>query len=65
MWYGRILMICGIINGGLGLQLAANSSKGNIAYGVVAGAVFVIYIVVVLATGLKKRNAEKTEASSP
>jgi hypothetical protein len=65
IWYGRILIICGVINGGLGLQLAANSSNGNIAYGVVAGAMFVLYIVVILITGLKKRNTKKSEVSSP
>jgi hypothetical protein len=54
-----------VINGGLGLQLAANSSKGNVAYGVVAGAMFVLYVVVVLITGLRKRNTWKSETSSP
>jgi len=64
IWYGRVLIICGVINGGLGLQLAANSSNGNIAYGVVAGAMFVLYVVVILIAGLRKRK-EKSEASSP
>ena len=39
-------MLCGIINGGLGLQLAANTKKGEIAYGVVAGIIGLIYILV-------------------
>jgi hypothetical protein len=59
IWYGRILIICGVINGGLGLQLAANSTKGNIAYGVVAGAMFVLYVVVILITELRKRRTQR------
>ncbi|KAJ6263732.1 hypothetical protein Dda_2302 [Drechslerella dactyloides] len=36
-YWGRALMILGIINGGLGLQLANNTSGGKVAYAVVAG----------------------------
>jgi uncharacterized membrane protein HdeD (DUF308 family) len=64
IWYGRILIICGVINGGLGLQLAANSSNGNTAYGIVAGVMFVLYVVVVLIAGLRKRKT-KSVVSSP
>ena len=46
IWHGRILIILGIVNGGLGLQLADNTTSGEIAYGVVAGVIFVVYIVV-------------------
>ncbi|KAK6540260.1 hypothetical protein TWF694_009074 [Orbilia ellipsospora] len=35
--WGRALMILGIINGGLGLELANNTHNGKIAYSVVAG----------------------------
>ncbi|OWO99355.1 integral membrane protein [Marssonina coronariae] len=48
IWYGRILMLLAIINGGLGLQLAANSHNGEIAYGVVAGIVGVAYVIMVV-----------------
>lgn len=44
IWYGRILMLLAIINGGLGLQLANNSRNGKIAYAVVAAVVGVVYI---------------------
>ncbi|EME50267.1 hypothetical protein DOTSEDRAFT_68965 [Dothistroma septosporum NZE10] len=49
IWLGRIIITLGIINGGLGLRLArrapvAPPSRGAIvAYGVVAGLVWVIY----------------------
>ncbi|PNP61021.1 hypothetical protein FNYG_14254 [Fusarium nygamai] len=35
IWYGRALMILGIVNGGLGLQLAGASKKLIVGYGVV------------------------------
>lgn len=41
-------MVLGIVNGGLGLQLAANTRNGEIAYGVVAGVVGVVYIVMMI-----------------
>jgi len=55
IWLGRILIILGIINGGLGLQLAANASKGQlIAYGVVSGVVGLAYILLVV---VKRKGA--------
>ncbi|CZR67636.1 related to WSC4 Cell wall integrity and stress response component 4 [Phialocephala subalpina] len=46
IWYGRILMILAVVNGGLGLKLANNSKNGEIAYGVIAGIIGLIYILV-------------------
>lgn len=47
IWLGRILVTAGIINGGLGLLMAHNASKGQIAaYGVVAGIIWVVFIAV-------------------
>jgi len=55
IWLGRILIVAGIINGGLGLELAANASKRQlIAYGVVSGVVGVLYILLVV---VKKKGA--------
>ncbi|CZS91266.1 uncharacterized protein RCO7_01521 [Rhynchosporium graminicola] len=48
IWYGRILMVLAVINGGLGLKLACNSKAGAIAYGVIAGLVGVVYIAMCL-----------------
>ena len=68
IWYGRALLILGAINGGLGLQLAKNTTKGEIAYGVIAGVVFLIYIGVIVMASLKGRKSgetgEKMAASS-
>jgi hypothetical protein len=65
IWYGRILIIFGVINGGLGLQLANDTTNGEIAYEAVIGAMFVLYVVVILVTGLRGRKTKKQEVSSP
>jgi hypothetical protein len=41
-------MVLAVVNGGLGLRLAANSKTGEIVYGVLAGVMCVVYIVVVV-----------------
>jgi hypothetical protein len=61
IWYGRTLIICGIINGGLGLQLANNTNSGETIYGVVAGVLFVAYIGALLYARFKAKKAEKSE----
>lgn len=48
IWYGRILMLLAVINGGLGLKLAGNTKSGEIVYGVLAGVMGVVYIAVVV-----------------
>lgn len=39
------MILLGIIDGGLGLKLANNTIDGTIAYGVIAGAVGLLYYV--------------------
>ena len=59
-WFGRALVLLGAINGGLGLQLSGNTTGGEIAYGVVAGVVFIVYVVVdVVAIRKDKRTRER------
>lgn len=55
IWFGRIIMVLAIINGGLGLQLAANSTGGEIAYGVIAGVVMLAYAIIVV---VKRKETE-------
>lgn len=55
IWFGRIIIILAVINGGLGLKLAANTHGGEIAYGVVAGVVAVVYAATVL---FKRKGSE-------
>jgi hypothetical protein len=64
-WYGRMIILLGIINGGLGLQLAANTRAGEIVYGVIGGLVGVAICALVVSVeknGRKKRVAGQAEA---
>jgi len=58
-WLGRILLILGAINGGLGLQLAANTVSGEIAYGVIAGFFFLLWFVVIAWTEFRGKQKSK------
>lgn len=48
VWWGRIILTLGIINGGLGLMLSGNTVKGEIAYGVIAGVMWLIWMAVAI-----------------
>jgi len=48
-------MILAVVNGGLGLKLAANTKHGEIAYGVVAGVIALVYALVVV---FKRKKTE-------
>ncbi|KAF7907710.1 uncharacterized protein EAF01_005296 [Botrytis porri] len=53
VWWGRVVITLGIINGGLGLRLADNSKKGEIAYGLIAGFIWVLWVAVILFATVK------------
>lgn len=63
VWYGRILILLGIVNGGLGLQLANNTRPGTIVYGVVAGLVGVGYCGVMLLVEVRNKRRQTGEKS--
>ncbi|PKY04118.1 hypothetical protein P168DRAFT_318459 [Aspergillus campestris IBT 28561] len=65
VWYGRMLILLGIINGGLGLQLAANSRGGEIAYGVVGGILGACVLLVAAWTEYKRWFRPKTPSQPP
>ena len=44
VWLGRLLITLGIINGGLGLRLSADTTNGEIIYGVFAGLVWLVWV---------------------
>lgn len=44
MWIARILLTLAFINGGLGLQLAGQSTGAYAAYGVVAGVLWLAWV---------------------
>jgi hypothetical protein len=60
VWLGRLILLLGIINGGLGLQAADNTVGGEIAYGVVAGVSFLAYLGVSAVIMYKKHHMRET-----
>lgn len=48
VWVGRVVITLGIINGGLGMKLSDAGRSNEIAYGVLAGLVWVVWMSVVL-----------------
>ena len=55
IWMGRALITLGMINGGLGLLLSGNATRGEeIAYGVVAAVIWVSWIAVVVGVPAKR-----------
>jgi len=60
VWWGRDIIFLGIVNGGLGLKLAANSKKGEMAYGIVAGIIGLLWIMVIFAVFVNNRGVVKT-----
>jgi hypothetical protein len=64
-WYGRALMIIGIVNGGLGLQLGDAPTRYIIAYSVVAGVTAIIYgVSIIFGAVIRGRRDEPKHASS-
>lgn len=57
-WFGRTLIVLGVINGGLGFQLSGigsgNPKGAVISYGVVAGVIAIAYVMVIMF--IKKRQ---------
>ncbi|KAL7937759.1 CBD9-like protein [Trichoderma chlorosporum] len=60
-WYGRALMIVGIVNGGLGLQLGNAPTRYIIAYSVVAGITTLIYLASIALGWTRASKREKQE----
>ncbi|KAL7902245.1 hypothetical protein HDV63DRAFT_361144 [Trichoderma sp. SZMC 28014] len=64
-WYGRSLMIIGIVNGGLGLQLGDAPTRYIIAYSVVAGVTSIIYVAsIVFGVLIRGRRDQPKDANS-
>ncbi|KAI9040171.1 cytochrome b561 domain-containing protein [Aspergillus affinis] len=62
VWYGRVLILLGIINGGLGLKLVKNTPGGEIAYGVVGGVFGAALLLVTVLVEKKKLPSSKQKA---
>lgn len=61
LWYGRTLMLGGLINVGLGLQLASGSTMLMTMYAIVAAVMGALYISVKLFKFMIKRNEAQAE----
>lgn len=66
IWWGRAVVTLGVINGGFGLQLADvpminETRKGQIAYGVVAGVIWVLWMVVIAFSFVRSRGKKEGE----
>jgi len=60
IWLGRVLITLGMINGGLGLLLGHNATKkDHIIYGVVAGTMWVAYVLVSVHGEVSSRREKK------
>jgi len=74
IWLGRICITLGMINGGLGLRLArrtgsygaptAASNQQVIAYGVVAGIMWTLYMLSALIGESRRKKAIKEQSTS-
>ena len=57
IWVGRLAIVLGMVNGGLGIKLAGNVMTGyKIAYGVVAGVMGVAYLAAVVYGEMKRKT---------
>ncbi|KAK7745437.1 hypothetical protein SLS53_002935 [Cytospora paraplurivora] len=55
IWWGRVLMILGVINGGLGLQLTNAGDDLIIAYSIVAAVMFLAYALVKTIVSIRRK----------
>lgn len=58
VWLGRIVITLGMINGGLGLMLSGNATRGEyIAYGVITACIWLAWVLMVTFTSIKKTRS--------
>lgn len=56
VWYGRVLVSAGLLDGFFGLLLAGQGAGILAAYGIIAGGVWVLWILVVVFTGRRQKR---------
>ena len=57
-------MALGMINGGLGMKLANNTVKGEIAYGIIGGVILVFYMGVnLIGAGRSSKGGKEGETA--
>ncbi|KAK5663704.1 hypothetical protein OQA88_4135 [Cercophora sp. LCS_1] len=65
IWWGRILLALGVINGGLGLQLTEQRNSLVIAYGVVAALAFAAWFIVKIVKTLSSGKTDGRRSKEP
>lgn len=68
LWMGRVLIVLGVITGGLGIRLTSFSPFrtdsqtriSGIVYGVVAGIMMALYIVIVVLFEIRRKRAARS-----
>lgn len=67
LWWGRILLVLGTINGGLGFQLAHTSHGWITAYSIIAVVFYLLYAVVKIFATMRhqKRGGNMGKIMSP
>ncbi|SPN96842.1 related to cellobiose dehydrogenase [Cephalotrichum gorgonifer] len=63
IWYGRVLMLLGIVNGGVGLRAAGSPQTFTIVYAVIAAMSGVAYVACALVAGMRKGGGSGAERS--
>lgn len=59
IWIGRIIITLGMVNGGLGFELAGEEGVGElVAYGVVAGFIWLAWMSIDVWAALKTRRSQ-------
>ena len=64
LWVGRAALTAGIINGGLGLWVSGAGKTGTVSYGVVAGVVWLIWVVLAIRDETGRIAGVRRETSS-
>lgn len=61
-WLGRVFLVLGVINGGLGFQLSDNTNKGLVAYSVLGAFFFSLWFGLAVWRWWQGRNGGRREA---
>ncbi|KFZ24344.1 hypothetical protein V502_01175 [Pseudogymnoascus sp. VKM F-4520 (FW-2644)] len=59
IWWGRLFITLGIINGGLGLELTGDSTKIEIAYAAVAAIIWIVWMAVAFMAWRRKSHVQR------
>jgi hypothetical protein len=63
IWYGRALMLMGIVNGGLGIELAEGGTDITVAYCVLAAVFVIVYVASIVIRSMRKPTIRSSSSS--